>query len=156
MQITALQIAQKWIGITELPGRVNNIQISAWIAHASVGQMNSSESFPDEIYWCGAFIHGVVFPLGLPIPDIPIRARAWLTVGRKVELKDAKPGFDIAILNRGGASDPKVLKGPAHVGFLHHIDHSIINLVGGNQGNAVSISSFPISSILEIRRLYEE
>lgn len=100
----------------------------------------------DEIPWCSAFVNGIAWELGLPRSE-SAAARSWLAVGRDIPIDVAKPGFDIVILERG--------KG-GHVGFYESHDNFFVSMLGGNQGNKVSIASFERGRILGVRRLYEE
>ena len=55
--------------------------------------------------------------------------------------------FDLVILERGAGG---------HVGFYAgYAPNGDIQLLGGNQGNTVSIASFPTARVLGIRRIWE-
>jgi hypothetical protein len=57
---------------------------------------------------------------------------------------------------RGGRQPGlEVVNAPGHVGFFAGYDavREIVQLLGGNQEDAVSIASFPAERILGIRRL---
>ena len=64
-----------------------------------------------------------------------------------IELRAAAPGFDVVILKRG--TNPV----QGHVGFFAGLQGDRVHLLGGNQGDTVSISSFPVSDVLGVRRL---
>jgi hypothetical protein len=82
-------------------------------------------------------------------------ARSWLDVGDPVILASAQPGSDVVILSRGAGKQPgpEVVNAPGHVGFYAGRDGDNVLLLGGNQGNQVSIASFPASRVLGVRRL---
>jgi hypothetical protein len=86
--------------------------------------------------------------------------RSWLEIGSAVYRGDAKPGFDIVILTRGkNAPGLDIINAPGHVGFYAGdgkiwYDHANdIRILGGNQGDTVSIKEYNSDRILGIRRL---
>ncbi len=101
----------------------------------------------DETPWCSIFVNWVAKKCGLNGTD-KANARSWLLVGDKVDA-NPEPG-DIVIFWR---ENPNSWKG--HVGFFfgYSIDTTRIYCLGGNQGNQVSISAYPLSSLLGFRRL---
>lgn len=82
-------------------------------------------------------------------------ARSWLKVGRSINLDEAQVGFDVVILKRGAKNQPgpAVLTLPGHVGFFSGLDESFVQILGGNQDDTVSISPYPVSRVLGVRRL---
>jgi len=76
-------------------------------------------------------------------------ARSWLNVGKPVSLDQAAAAFDVVVLWRG---DPEGASG--HVGLYAGRSNGKIKILGGNQNNAVTISSYPENRLLGIRRLY--
>ena len=62
-------------------------------------------------------------------------------------------GFDVVVLWRGARDSPS-----GHVGLFAGMDHDsgTVRLLGGNQGDAVSIATFPADRVLGVRRLHEE
>jgi len=111
MNITAFDIAQRFVGIKEVGGSVDNPQIMA--------MLNLDMSWPenDEVPWCSAFANYVCWLLRLPRSK-NLRARSWLEVGKGIPLDMAEAG-DIIVLKRGKGEQPgpEVLKAPGHVGF---------------------------------------
>ena len=73
-------------------------------------------------------------------------ARSWLEIGTSIHILEAQVGFDVVILSRGAAPS-------GHVGFFAGWDKGQIRVLGGNQGNRVSIATFPKERILGVRRL---
>lgn len=152
MQVTALTIAHQYLGIREIPGERFNSLVLAML------QLDNSWVEDDETPWCSAFVNFVHFQLpGLPRSH-SLAARSWLLVGASVGLDYAAPGYDIVVLKRGGGDQPgpAVIKAPGHVGFYVGHTETDVTLLGGNQGDAVSITSFPRSRILDIRRTFVE
>lgn len=151
MQITAFQMAERLLGLQEVAGDEDNGFV-VW-SHSLCGLGQS----PDEVPWCSSWLNAIAFLLGLPRSASAL-ARSWLIVGKEIELDQAKPGFDIVILKRGGGNQPgpDVLQAPGHVGFYAGHDNFFVDLLGGNQGDKVSVASFERSRLLSVRRLYTE
>lgn len=108
----------------------------------------------DDVPWCSAFANHVARMLGLARSE-DLRARSWLKVGTAVELFEAKAENDVVILRRGGNdAGPEVLDAPGHVGFFAgRQGPSVVLVLGGNQGDAVTIAPFHAADVLGVRRL---
>ena len=147
MIITAFDIAQRFVGIKEVGGSVDNPQIMA--------MLNLDMSWPqnDEVPWCSAFANYVCWLLRLPRSK-DLRARSWLTVGKGIHLDQAEPG-DIVILKRGKGDQPgpEVIDAPGHVGFYAGRFGDYIEVLGGNQSDTVKVSRYPVSNLLGVREL---
>jgi len=150
---TAYWLAERWIGTKELPGGKDNPFV--------LGMLQLDQSWPshDEVPWCSAFANFICWQLRLPRSK-DLRARSWLDIGRAIKLAEARVGFDILVLNRGGNPqpifDPQKQKDPAHVTFYGGVDdHGQVLGLGGNQGNMVRVSPQNISELLSVRRLKE-
>lgn len=151
MNITAFELAQRFVGLKEVPGAGTNAAVLAML------QLDAGSSIKDDATpWCSAFVNYVAWLLRLPRSK-SLSARSWLTVGRPIAIHEARAAFDIVILKRGGASEPgpDVLAAPGHVGFFASRQEHVY-LLGGNQGDSVSIAPFAPASVLGVRRLYEE
>ncbi len=156
MEITAFQLAQRFIGTREVPGSGDNPHVLAML------RLDAKWPSHDEVPWCSAFTNYVTWLLRLPRSK-SLRARSWLEVGYAVENTDARPGFDVVVLQRGGGGQPgpDVLDAPGHVGFFAGWDipdpgtggNDQILVLGGNQGNTVSVRPYPRTRLLGIRRL---
>jgi uncharacterized protein (TIGR02594 family) len=154
LNVTALWLAQRFIGVAETPGGESNPRVLA--------MLKSIASWPkgDEVAWCSAFAHEVAWLLDLPRSK-SLGARTWLRVGRPVPLSEAQPGFDVVIFKRGDGPQPgpEVIEAAGHVAFYVRTigdasqDGAYVEVVGGNQGDAVSTARYRASSVLGIRRL---
>ena len=164
MQITALDLARRYIGLREIPGPEDNPMILAMLKLAATDTNATFDNWPDhdEVPWCAGFVRYIAWLLDLPRPQgsNALRARGWLEVGREVEGMPIK-GFDVVILNRaGGPQDPSIIEAPGHVGFydgFRRTDNDskgTIYLLGGNQSDKVSVVGYPAELILGLRRLY--
>lgn len=153
IELTAFDLAGRFLGLKEIPGGQNHPLISWW--HSLCGEGLAT---PDEVPWCSAAMNGVAFLLGLPRSGSPA-ARSWLAVGAPVGLGEAEAGNDVVVLYRGNGVQPgpEVLAAPGHVGLFGSFAHGSgrILIRGGNQGDEFNDSWFPAERILGIRRLIE-
>jgi len=149
IEITAYELAQRFVGMTEVAGKVSNPQILAML------QLDLSWPEQDEVAWCSAFVNYIAWLLRLPRSK-SLLARSWLQVGVPIDPVEAEPGFDVVILKRGGENQPgpDVINAPGHVGFFAGGDKDIVLILGGNQSDSVNISRFFVQNILGIRRLF--
>jgi uncharacterized protein (TIGR02594 family) len=144
IELTAFDLAQRFVGMKEVSVKMSNPAVLSML------QLDSRWATDDSVPWCSAFTNYIAWLLRLPRSK-SLRARSWLGVGRSINLIDAQVGFDVVILNRGGVPDPGVLDSPGHVAF--YAGHQ--QMLGGNQGDAVSVISFNPKDLLGVRRLYE-
>jgi uncharacterized protein (TIGR02594 family) len=148
VQLTAFDLAKRFIGLHETPGMIDNPAILAML------RLDASWPGHDEVAWCSAFVNYVAWLLDIP-RSRSLAARSWLIVGEPVQLADASPDFDVVILKRGDGHQPgpEELSAQGHVGFFAGVDGDQVLVLGGNQNDRVSIGAFPKSRILGIRRL---
>jgi len=145
MKITAYELATRFVGVKEIPGQLHNPAILAML------KLDQDWPESDEVPWCSAFVNYIAWLLRLPRSK-SLLARSWLGVGLPVEVGFA--GWDVVILARGknppGRSN---LTAPGHVGFYGGSTGSVVYVLGGNQGDSVSISEFPQARVLGYRTL---
>lgn len=142
MTITLYDLAQRYVGIKELPAQGKDHPLVQWW----LSLCGFSLDTPDEVPWCSAFVNGIAWELRLPRSK-SAAARSWLNVGIPVLQRDVLLG-DIVVLWRG------TLQGTTgHVGFFTGWQDGKVQLLGGNQSNGVCIESFDNGRILGIRRL---
>lgn len=149
MEITAYDLAQRFVGIAEAPGAPSNPHVLAML------KLDQSWPEGDDVAWCSAFTNYIAWLLRLPRSK-SLRARSWLLVGTPVALEDAKPGFDVVIFKRGGGNQPgpEVIEAQGHVAFFAGIEgEDVVLSLGGNQSDRISISRYPVSRVLGVRRL---
>ena len=146
--MTAYTLAQRYVGqVIERSGDAEHPLIQWWLSLCGYGL-----DAKDEIPWCSAFVNGIAWELRLPRSK-SAAARSWLNIGKPYTLSTAEVGFDVIVLNRGGSPDP-LASGPGHVGWYAGMaSESHVRVLGGNQGNAISIAVFPIDQVLGVRRL---
>lgn len=151
MNLSAFSLAERFVGIREAAGPTSNAHVLAML------QLDTAWVTKDEVAWCSAFVNYVCWILRLPRSK-SLSARSWLAVGTPTELSAAKVGYDIVVLARGDGEQPgpEVLAAPGHVGFFAGLEGERLWLLGGNQGDAVSVAPFSSDRILGVRRLFSE
>jgi uncharacterized protein (TIGR02594 family) len=142
---TLYDLATRYVGIRELAGQEDHPLILWWLSLCFDGNLK----LHDEVPWCSAFMNGMAWGLRLPRSKSAM-ARSWLNVGRAIPLVQARPGYDVAVLWRESRTSPF-----GHVGLVAGIEDRTIQLLAGNQGNAVSVAPFPIDRVIGVRRLFE-
>jgi uncharacterized protein (TIGR02594 family) len=125
----------------EVAGPVSNPAILAML------RLDDTWPDGDEVPWCSAALNYWAWLLRLPRSH-SLAARSWLGVGEAVPLGDAKVGFDVVVLWRG---NPDAATG--HVGLFSGGEGGKVMLLGGNQGDAVSVADFDETRVLGVRRL---
>ena len=135
-----LTAALRDYGIAELAGSAASPDIMAMAAALEVGSAYPS----DETPWCGlAMAHWVTSAGGTP-PGGFLAARSWLSWGQSVD----KPSLgDVCVLWR---VSPTGWNG--HVALFISQRDGHLFLLGGNQGDRVSIARFPAAQLLGVRR----
>jgi uncharacterized protein (TIGR02594 family) len=140
-------MAQRFIGIREVAGSVDNPQIMAML------KLDKNWPSNDEVPWCSAFVNYIAWLARLPRSK-DLRARSWLMLGRGIPLADAEPG-DVVVFKRGAGNQPgpDVVDAPGHVGFFAGWEPELIEVLGGNQSDTVKVSRYPSRDLIGIRRL---
>lgn len=148
MQQSLFSQAQRFVGIKEIAGAVDNPHIMVML------KLDNAWPSNDEVPWCSGFANYVCWLHNAPRSK-DLRARSWLALGRRVELEDARAGFDVVVLKRGKGPQPgpEVTDAPGHVGFYAGQQGKFVEVLGGNQGDTVKVSRYPVRNILSIRRL---
>jgi len=151
METNCFRLAERFVGLSEVSGQVDNPQIVAML------RLDASWPEHDEVPWCSALVDYVSWLLNVPRAH-SLRARSWLRVGRPIDLLEARAENDVVVLSRGAnAPGPDTLAAPGHVGFFAGLGHDALEptvwILGGNQNDSVSISEYAQSRILGVRRL---
>lgn len=135
--------AEKHIGQREVPGPGS----SAWIRSLWQG-LKGGQWFWDAIGkgddsklpWCGAFVAYCMQATSNPYATKYASAKAWLDWG--IELSGPAVGAVVVFSRDGGG----------HVGFVTGRDTlGRLTVLGGNQGNAVSIAPFDHARVVGYR-----
>lgn len=133
-----MKIAIDEIGISEISGVEHNERI---LEYHSVTRGGIA---PDEIPWCASFVCWVLNKAGFVNPKSKA-SRDFIDFGLSVSSDSMQYG-DIVLLSR------TLDRTKGHVGFLFSETEKSVNLLGGNQGNQVSVSPFDKSRIIYIGR----
>lgn len=132
-----MAIARHLLGAREISGSTDNpliVELFRLSGHKEVKN--------DETPWCAAFV-GACLALSGFGGTKRLNARSYLNFGQR--LTHPRAGC-IVVLWRGS---PDAATG--HVGFFDHISNGRIYLMGGNQGDAVSIQGYPAERLLGYR-----
>lgn len=137
---TVMQIARDLTGTKEIKGSADNPQIMEmyravghdWVEH-------------DEVAWCAAFVGFCLEKAGRPSTR-KLNARSYLAWGEKVAgVEQAREG-DIVIFTRGAST------AQGHVAFFLRAVGTQVEVLGGNQCDAVTVARYARSRIIGIRR----
>ena len=136
-----LNFAINEIGVTEIVGNKHNQRILDYAKEAGFTSVTT-----DETAWCSIFLNWVAKKCGVKGSNSE-SARSWLNVGTKIT--NPEPG-DVVVYWRESISSWK-----GHVGIFLGFskDGTRVYTLGGNQGNAVSISAYSTTEVLDFRRL---
>lgn len=137
----AYKFAQSKLGLKEIKGAKHNPEIIEMFD--AVGHDWIKD---DETPWCAAFVGWCLKSVGIPHLN-EVAARKYEKYGN--ETKKPKVG-DIVVIWRGSAASWM-----GHVGFLHSMDETHISILGGNQGNEVSIRKYPRGRLLSFRTVVD-
>lgn len=99
---------------------------------------------PTKTPWCAGYVGSVLNASGLKGTG-SLAAKSYLNYGTPT---DNPSQGDIVVLNR--TDNPAF----GHVGFVQSIDRQkgVVNVLGGNQGNRVSIQSYPLDRVAGFRQ----
>jgi uncharacterized protein (TIGR02594 family) len=142
MNYKILQMAASQIGVLEWKDGSNPV-IEKYYDYAT--DDNSDSPHKDDVPWCSAFVCWVLEKCGRQSTN-SLMARSYERWGVSVK-QNPLPG-DIVTFYRGEKS-----KGFGHVGFFVGFDskgHVIV--LGGNQNDAVNVTSYSAMRMTDIRR----
>ncbi|WP_256200408.1 TIGR02594 family protein [Verrucomicrobium spinosum] len=131
----------KYIGVKEWPGPKTNPQIAEMFRLAP-DWLDQDDS---KTAWCGIFRGTVGHLTATGVPAEHYRAANWLNWGEPVKLDDARQG-DTVVFSRTGGN---------HVAIFDRLEGDKVWVLGGNQGNAVSIAPYARSLVRGVRRFKE-
>ncbi|WP_075340565.1 TIGR02594 family protein [Tenacibaculum agarivorans] len=135
-----ISIALSQYGVKEVKGSKDHPQIINYFTSMGFDRMK----YRNELTWSSAFANWVANEAGYEASK-GLSARSWLTVGTSTDAP--KQGDVVVLWKRYPSSDE------GHVGFLVKESKRYVYLIGGNQGNSVSIKAYPKSRILDYRKL---
>lgn len=123
------EVAKSLIGTKEFAGAANNATIMGWAKRLGARVLGIVYA-GDHVPWCGLFVAHCVAEAGLTPAPIAVRASSWETWGSNLRADRLAPGAVLVFKRPGGG----------HVGFYVGEDATAYHVLGGNQGNAVSIT----------------
>jgi uncharacterized protein (TIGR02594 family) len=129
--------ARELVGLREIVGSKHEPKIVQFFEHAGHAWVRD-----DETAWCAAFVNAMLKKAGY-LGTGALNARSFLKWGK--EIKTPVPGC-IVVFWRG---KPDGWQG--HVAFFVSETADKITVLGGNQGNAVSVAAYPRSQLLGYR-----
>ena len=124
-----LAFARTLIGTRETPGAANSPAIMGW-ARTLGGKVVGVDYGADSQPWCGLFVARCFAAADIAPPPLPVRATNWAPWGRNLRPERLAPGAVLVFQRPGGG----------HVGFYLGEDDRYYAVLGGNQGDAVSIA----------------
>lgn len=130
-----LLVARRYIGTKEIPGSKHSSVIQGWLTKLKAWWRD------DETPWCGTFVAHCLRESNLPLPNNWYRAKEWATYGSNLRTTHVAPGAILVFARTGGG----------HVGFYVGEDYAHYYVLGGNQGNAVSIAKIAKVRCIAIR-----
>ena len=123
----------KHLGTREVPGSTTQPVIRKWLIELGAWWRD------DETPWCGVFVGHCVNAAGLSIPKDFYRAKAWAGYAPLKVIPRPAYGCVVVFGRTGGG----------HVGFVLGEDRQgNLMVLGGNQGDQVSIRPFARSRVL--------
>ncbi|UAK24334.1 TIGR02594 family protein [Sphingomonas nostoxanthinifaciens] len=122
--------ARALVGTREAAGVANNPTIIGWARALTIkvlGVLYNADSVP----WCGVFVAESFREAGVDLSSmkIGVRATSWATWGKPIARDMLAPGAVLVFQRPGGG----------HVGFYVGEDLTAFHVLGGNQGDRVSI-----------------
>lgn len=139
---------QSFLGRAETPGPATAPFIARWLRKLHTPWTD------DETPWCGVAMAGVLDACSLPYPRMYYRARKWVGFGIPLATGKTEVAKYIRTAPYGAVCvlDRPPREGDGHVGIYcgraERSDGPIINLLAGNQGNAVTYATFPQSRVI--------
>lgn len=128
------------IGTKEIGGEKHNRVVLSFLRQMqNIGKWGKSR---DETPWCAAFVHHVLGKVGIEGTAHAL-ASSYCTWGRPAKFEY---GAIIVIKRKQEGSDKSTgSRAGYHVGFLVRTTRHNYVILGGNQGDAVSVRYFPKS-----------
>lgn len=132
-------VAKVELGVHETPGKDATARIIVYNAHTTL------KATSDEVAWCSSLANFVTDITGFTGTH-SAAARSWLDWG---VVLDAPILGCIVIFDRKDASNLNA----AHVAICDHpdISNGVVRVIGGNQGDCVSVARYPVAKVLGYR-----
>lgn len=128
--------AKKQLGVKEVPGAGDNPEIISWFELSTLPK----EYWHDATAWCAVFINAGLFLNGVK-GLCSARAKDWLDFGRAVETP--RKG-DVVVFEWNDGSH--------HVAYFLAMEDDQVRVIGGNQSNAVTETTYPLGNVAGFQR----
>jgi uncharacterized protein (TIGR02594 family) len=128
------------LGVAEVVGKGSNRTILGWRDDLNLAGVKIAGYSDDDIPWCGLFAAIVAHRAGKTVVNEPLWARNWAHFG--VPTDGAGLGDCLVFVRNGGG----------HVGWYVAEDATAYHVLGGNQGNCVSIRRIEKARCIAVRR----
>lgn len=140
MEPAWLELARKEIGTKELPGDPDNPKIIKYWLDAGLGNASGGN---DEVPWCAAFVGAMLGRSG-QTGSLKANARSYEAWGASI----TSPVLGCVVVF---SRPPTAWQG--HVAFYLGTDRArrTVQVIGGNQSDSVSISSFSMDRVVAYR-----
>lgn len=129
-----LRAAAADLGLREIPGVRHAPKIQRWLAQMGAWWTD------DETPWCGVAMDGWARSCDLKPPSAAFRARSWADWGTPLPYPARGA---VVVFNRPGGAHVGIVVGRDQLGRLL--------VLGGNQGNAVSVAPFDTDRVVAYR-----
>jgi uncharacterized protein (TIGR02594 family) len=125
-----LMAARRLLGTREAAGAANNPTILGWAKALGIKVLGIAYN-ADSVPWCGLFVAQCLRAGGVDLGTmkVGVRAKAWATWGSAIAADRLAPGAILVFDREGGG----------HVAFYVGEDAVYYHVLGGNQGDAVTI-----------------
>lgn len=137
-KLTPMEVAKDYLGLTE----ANDSKVISSFIKKSAGTSINPRVTP----WCAAFMNALIGASGGEGTG-KLNARSFLEYGTPTET--ASEG-DIVVFSRG--NDPAAGHVGLYAGEVTKGGERFIKVLGGNQGDSVSIAEYPASTLLGVRK----
>lgn len=148
-----ISVALQLFGTAEVVGRGSNRTIIGWRDALNQAGHKITGYSDDDIPWCGLFVAYVVHMAGKVPVHNPLWARNWAQYGEGIA---ERVGQNLVVRMGFAPSLGDVLvfvrDGGGHVGFYIGEDATHFHVLGGNQGNRVSIVRIAKDRCIAVRR----
>lgn len=124
-----LTAARRKLGTREAPGPANNTTILGWAKRLGTEVLGIIYN-ADDVPWCGVFVALCLDEASIASPRFAVRARSWAEWGANMRPERLAPGAVLVFDREGGG----------HVSFYVGEDSTSYHVLGGNQGDAVSVA----------------
>jgi uncharacterized protein (TIGR02594 family) len=127
---TWLRHARTLLGTREAAGSANSKTILGWAVSLGIKILGIVYN-ADDVPWCGVFVAKClrVAEIDLSGMKVAVRAKEWVTWGSNLAADRLAPGAILVFQRQGGG----------HVAFYVGEDATHYHVLGGNQGDRVSI-----------------